>query len=64
MTLNFEKYSPDGVQSYVSRPCAQGRLFYLYPYLAAKSLANSTIRKPRAPLWQHAVSVNCKLTAL
>ena len=28
MTLNFEKYSPDGVQSYVSRPCAQGRLFY------------------------------------
>ena len=33
MTLNFEKelrlkeYSPDGVQSYVSRPCAQGRLF-------------------------------------
>ena len=24
------EYSPDGVQSYVSRPCAQGRLFYLY----------------------------------
>ena len=21
------EYSPDGVQSYVSRPCAQGRLF-------------------------------------
>ena len=33
MTLNFEKelrlkeYSPDGVQSYVSRPCAQGGFF-------------------------------------
>ena len=30
MTLNFGKLSPDGVQSYVSRPCAQGRLFCLY----------------------------------
>ena len=42
MTLNFEKesttqlhvasaheYSPDGVQSYVSRPCAQGTAFLL-----------------------------------
>ena len=38
MTLNFEKelrlkeYSPDGVQSYVSRPCAQGRLFYFMTF--------------------------------
>ena len=33
MTLNFENtvasaISPDGVQSYVSRPCAQGGFFY------------------------------------
>ena len=28
LTLNYEKISPDGVQLYVSRPCAQGRLFY------------------------------------
>ena len=28
--FTFEKISPDGVQSYVSRPCAQGRLFSLY----------------------------------
>ena len=34
LTLNYEKISPDGVQLYVSRPCAQGRLFsfYLSPY--------------------------------
>ena len=25
--LTFEKISPDGVQSYVSRPCAQGGFF-------------------------------------
>ena len=26
------EYSPDGVQSYVSRPCAQGRLFYFMTF--------------------------------
>ena len=37
MTLNFEKelrlkkISPDGVQSYVSRPCAQGGFFVYIP---------------------------------
>ena len=44
MTLNFEKelrlkkISPDGVQSYVSRPCAQGRLFcFQYIFLSLTS---------------------------
>ncbi len=36
------KISPDGVQLYVSRPCAQGRLFSLYTVRLQKNSLGKT----------------------
>ena len=41
--LLFEKISPDGVPLYVSRPCAQGRLFCFISYIIDRAVTVTSI---------------------
>ena len=62
MTLNFENtvasaISPDGVQSYVSRPCAQGGFFYgstenlgCFAFSASQAQSRNSERSANGPV--------------